>query len=895
MAYVVNNTRGQIIAIIPDGTSNVTATSQTLIGKNVTPYGEYEVENLVHQLENFADDTAPGNPIEGQFWYNTGNSTMYVFTVGTGGNSWATVSGMTVSTTEPLINPKVGDLWYNPSTYNTQIYSSIPSGFGWIPLNTVTVATSAPTGTIAGELYFNNNTEQLFAYDGSAWNLIGPEGVNGFATTRWESTTLPDAGNVNHAVILGTVDGDVVSIVSTDAFTINAGYAPAGFTSLVSGINMATGSVLNGVATSASQLATARTINGVAFDGTANIIIGNPGYLNSGAYLTGGPYVGTTNVTIAVDATTSNTANKVVARDSSGNFSAGTITANLIGSVTGNATNVSGIVAANHGGTGFSSYSDGDILIGNVATSSLDRGTLTGTGPITVTYTGSSLEIGYSGGNGVGNVTSVDITAGNGIGVSGGPITSAGSITVTNTGVTRFNSGTGISSTGVNGNITVTNTGVTSLTAGGGIGLSAGTGGITVTNTGVTKIIPGANISISPGAGTGEVIISSSGSGGTGGGGAGTVVQVATGAGLTGGPITSSGTIAVDASVMRSNVAQTVTAVKTYTGGIVSQAYNFTSTGNSIYWVGAATGSAIEAVQVSVSGVASQYFYPNRFVIDGNSNGIAGERYRGGVIVGADGGTLGGAGVVGIHTNSVAGLGIGTAASATNASFTGAVFQGTAVRPKSDAFIQIRSYSNGSDPVFQVTGAGNVTADGTYTSPAADYAEYFEWADGNPNNEDRVGMSVSLVGNKIRIAQPGDTIIGVVSAIPAIIGDAAELAWNQKYLKDDFGRELREEYHSWDWTDENGNIQSVFSYNDVSNVPNHAVKNTHDGLGNLLTRPVLNPAYDPDAEYTPRSQRPEWAPVGLVGKLRLHVGQPTAPSWIKLRDISQTVEEWLIK
>ena len=51
MAYVVNNTRGQIIAVVQDGPVNTTATSQTLVGKNVTPYGEYEVENLVHQLE----------------------------------------------------------------------------------------------------------------------------------------------------------------------------------------------------------------------------------------------------------------------------------------------------------------------------------------------------------------------------------------------------------------------------------------------------------------------------------------------------------------------------------------------------------------------------------------------------------------------------------------------------------------------------------------------------------------------------------------------------------------------------------------------------------------------------------------------------------------------------
>jgi hypothetical protein len=47
---------------------------------------------------------------------------------------------------------------------------------------------------------------------------------------------------------------------------------------------------------------------------------------------------GTGSITLDVDATNANTANKVVARDGSGNFSAGTITANLTGNVTGNVT-----------------------------------------------------------------------------------------------------------------------------------------------------------------------------------------------------------------------------------------------------------------------------------------------------------------------------------------------------------------------------------------------------------------------------------------------------------------------------------------------------------------------------------------------------------------------------
>jgi hypothetical protein len=889
MAYVVNNTRGQIIAVVQDGTVNTTATSQTLVGKNVTPYGEYEVENLVHQLENFANTTAPGNPIEGQIWYNTTEEALYAYS----GEEWKPASGMAVSTVAPTSDPRVGNLWFNTTTQQVLVYSAIGTGFGWIPVSKVTVASSAPSANSAGELYFNSATKQLFAYDGSTWNLIGPEGVSGFATTRWTSSTLLDVSSVAHAVILGTVNGTTVSIVSTDSFTILGSQRPAGFVSLVSGINLASGSVVNGRSTQADSLTTPRTINGVAFDGTANITIGNAGELIAGTGLSGTPYSGTVPQTWTVDSTTTNTPNKVVARDSLGDFAARVITSEVVGNVSGTSQNVRGLVGSSNGGTGYTIYSEGDVLVGT-ALGSLAKTQITGTGPISVSSSGNGIQISYAGGTGTGNVTSVGIDTGAaGLSITGSPITGAGTITINNTGVTRFGAGTGLSTTGTNGNITVTNTGVTSLTAGAGIGLSGNAGGVTVTNTGVTKIIAGANISISPGAGTGEVIVSSSGgSGGTGG--AGSVTQVQTGAGLTGGPITSSGTIAVDASVIRSNVAQTISAVKTYTGGIVSQAYNFTSTGNSIFWMGAAMGLPYNVVQIAVDNVYSHLFYKTRYVVEGNADGIAGELYRGGVVVGADGGSGGGAGVMGWHTNSIAGLGIGTGAVASSVSFTGAVFQGSSNRPKSDAFIQFRSYSN-NDPVFQVTGAGNVTADGTYTSPAADYAEYFEWADGNPNNQDRVGMSVSLVGNKIRIAQPGDTIIGVISATPAVIGDAAELEWNQKYLTDDFGRGLQEEYHAWEWTDEDGKIHSVASYEDVSHVPITATKKTHDGLGNLLTRPVLNPAYDPAGKYTPRSQRKEWDPVGLVGKLRLRTGQPVAPTWIKLRDISQTVQEWLVK
>jgi hypothetical protein len=87
--------------------------------------------------------------------------------------------------------------------------------------------------------------------------------------------------------------------------------------------------------------------------------------------------------------------------------------------------------------------------------------------------------------NGAGTVTSVNLLAGAGMAVAGGPITSFGNITVTNTGVTKLTAGTGITLTGTTGNITITSSGsggtVTSV-GGDGSGL-----GFTLTGTVTTS------------------------------------------------------------------------------------------------------------------------------------------------------------------------------------------------------------------------------------------------------------------------------------------------------------------------------------------------------------------------------------------------------------------------
>ena len=102
--------------------------------------------------------------------------------------------------------------------------------------------------------------------------------------------------------------------------------------------------------TNASGQVTSVTNTTIAINGSqvSGNISGSAGSvanaLTLGTYLTGGTYNGSAAVTATVDATSANTASKVVARDSSGNFSAGTITATLSGSATSatTATNLAG-------------------------------------------------------------------------------------------------------------------------------------------------------------------------------------------------------------------------------------------------------------------------------------------------------------------------------------------------------------------------------------------------------------------------------------------------------------------------------------------------------------------------------------------------------------------------
>ena len=146
---------------------------------------------------------------------------------------------------------------------------------------------------------------------------------------------------------------------------------------------------------------------------------------------------------------------------------------------------------------------------------------------------------------------------------------------------------------------------------------------------------------------------------------------------------------------------------------------------------------------------------------------------------------------------------------------------------------------------------GNGTFSGTVSSSTgADYAEYFEWKDGNPDNEDRVGYIVTLDGDKIVKANSGDDILGICSGTAMVLGDSAEWNWSKRYLTDDFGRiiyEDRMEHH-----------EAIY------NEDGELIKEAWD---EEVHAPKQNPDYDSSKDYIKRANRPEWQIVGMMGKL----------------------------
>jgi hypothetical protein len=148
---------------------------------------------------------------------------------------------------------------------------------------------------------------------------------------------------------------------------------------------------------------------------------------------------------------------------------------------------------------------------------------------------------------------------------------------------------------------------------------------------------------------------------------------------------------------------------------------------------------------------------------------------------------------------------------------------------------------------FRVSSGGKCRGASSFTGSGADFAELFEWADGNINNEDRRGLFVTLDGEKIKLANADDDYIGVISGAQAFVGNTSSEEWHGKYLTDVFGTRLSQEVEIPEKIDEiTGKIIT----------PAHKT-----------TQYIVNPDYNPNESYIMRENRKEWGTVGLLGQV----------------------------
>jgi hypothetical protein len=278
MSYIINNSRGQVIAVVPDGTINTTATSLALVGRGVNGYGESENENYVFLLENFASPTAPQNAVAGQLWFNSSTNEISVYS---NSNTWQAVP------TEAYVQAQK----------ISPIFTGIPQ------------APTAPTGTATTQLATTAFVTLSPAFSGVP---TAPTATAGTATTQLATTefvtsspqflgtpTAPTANSSDNSGTLATtafVQSQKISPQFTG--TPTAPTAPAGTASdqLATTAFVTSSPQLTGVPTAPTAAA-----------GTANTQIATTAFVTDSPIFTGTPRaptagLGTANTQIATTA-----------------------------------------------------------------------------------------------------------------------------------------------------------------------------------------------------------------------------------------------------------------------------------------------------------------------------------------------------------------------------------------------------------------------------------------------------------------------------------------------------------------------------------------------------------------------------------------------------------------
>ena len=146
------------------------------------------------------------------------------------------------------------------------------------------------------------------------------------------TTVIDDSRNIQNIGILTATTINATTITGDGSGLTGAGSTVADDTSTDGTFYPVLTQTTSGTITASNVSTTKLSFNPSSGILTATSLGGSlVSTLTAGSYLTGTSYDNSSPATFAVDATSANTASKVIARDGSGDFSAGTITATLSG------------------------------------------------------------------------------------------------------------------------------------------------------------------------------------------------------------------------------------------------------------------------------------------------------------------------------------------------------------------------------------------------------------------------------------------------------------------------------------------------------------------------------------------------------------------------------------
>lgn len=210
MAYQINKTDGTLLTEIVDSAIDQTATDLTLIGKNVSGYGEYINENFVKLLENFASESPPSNAIRGQLWYDITENRLKAYD----GSGFRLGSG-------PIVSGET------------------------------------PVDLVQGDLWIDSAENQLYFYDGTDLQLAGPIYKDSQGICGETVETIFDTNNIPRTIVKQWVGSTLLGIWSKEVLQFFPKTAIPGFSGFIGpGFNAAavSGLKFNVTATRANNL-----------------------------------------------------------------------------------------------------------------------------------------------------------------------------------------------------------------------------------------------------------------------------------------------------------------------------------------------------------------------------------------------------------------------------------------------------------------------------------------------------------------------------------------------------------------------------------------------------------------------------------------------------------------